>query len=79
MLRYFHSVVCLPVAESGEIPDVEPTGLTVGAEECETSASCGEAITAEGMLSYASENCCDDGECVLRWFHLMLMLIMVTF
>ena len=26
-------------------------GLTVGAEECETSASCGEAITAEGMLS----------------------------
>ena len=26
-------------------------GLTVCAEECETSASCGEAITAEGMLS----------------------------
>ena len=42
---------------------MEPTGLTVGGEECETSASCGEAITAESMLSYASENCCDDGVC----------------
>ena len=67
------------MSETGEIPDVEPTGLSVGAEECDTSASCGEAITAEGMLSYASENCCDDGECVLRWFDLMLMLTMVTF
>ena len=66
------------MSETGEIPDVEPTGLSVGAEECETSASCGEAITAEGMLSYASENCCD-GECVLRWFDLMLMMTMVTF
>ena len=69
----------LPVAETGEIPDVEPTGLTMGAVEFETSASCGEAIIAEGMLSYVSKNCCDDGECVLRWFHLMLILIMVTF
>ena len=52
----------------------------MGAEECETSALCGEAITAEGMLSYASENCCDDGECVLRWFDLMLMMMtIVTF
>ena len=67
------------MSETGEIPDVEPTGLSVGAEECETSASCGEAITAEGMLSCASENCCDDGECVLRWFDPMLMLTMVTF
>ena len=67
------------MSETGEIPDVEPTGLSVGAEECETSASCGEAITAEGMLTYASESSCDDGECVLRWFDPMLMLTMVTF
>ena len=67
------------MSETGEIPDVEPTGLTVGGEECETSTSCGETITAEGMLTYASESSCDDGECVLRWFHLMLMLTMVTF
>ena len=43
---------------------MEPTGLTVCAEECEASASFGEAITAESMRSYASENCCDDGVCV---------------
>ena len=71
--------MCLPVAETEEIPHVEPTGLTVGGEECETSASCGEAITAEGMLTYASESSCDDGECVLRWFDPMLTLAMVTF
>ena len=71
--------MCLPVAETEEIPHVEPTGLCVGAEECETSASCGEAITAEGMLTCASENICDDGECVLRWFDPMLIMTMVTF
>ena len=66
------------MSETGEIPDVEPTGLTVGAEECETSTSCGETITAEGMLTYASESSCDDGE-LLRWFDPMLTLAMVSF